>query len=565
MSNLENWFKNQKKHKENFISIHNFIFCKEEFNYIAYRLKAFNLKQIIHYLFFCSFFIISYKTLMHKTLNIIIFIVLVQLIVFSFWWGALEYFRDKIRNEFYFNDAVGIAITLGNYLKLTITISILFSIISILFWYEYIYLSVSINFLSKTISLYLLLQISFSLFIRTYHSGIYAITRVVRKPFSIIAPDLIGLIILILINPFFSEYASFISILVRSVISNILTLHFSFRMYEFYEIYPKFINFKQWICWLKNIKIYNMMLPGLSFVFLKADMVLIALTIFFMENNIINNELFAILFLTIPMFKATTDCALLFYFDRKKIVKNDFKKIVDLYDQQISKNLIFFSLFYWILSLLAVTNLIYFSTVIYSLMLLPIFLLKAKISNIYVKKFSYNFYYDIIFMNIIICISICSIYFLSFSLVVKYCIFLFVIILITKTLMRKNIFQNLKFKYKHKKVYNIYLFLWLLIKKSHKNLYIYCINTTDYINNNQFYALIKYLSFLIHHDYSEICHVSNKNIMFFIEKKYFSKQHIFKKYAGLIKSIQIIETKCIQDVFSFLWYNEYLHNFIDVE
>ena len=68
--------------------------------------------------------------------------------------------------------------------------------------------------------------------LKTYHSGAYAITRIIHPAHSMIIPEIIGLLLLISLVPYIKQQAIIVGFWTSSILAMSLTYHYSCRMEE---------------------------------------------------------------------------------------------------------------------------------------------------------------------------------------------------------------------------------------------------------------------------------------------------------------------------------------------
>lgn len=535
MSKVASWFERQKIRNQRFVSVQDLFFGQKKIAYLIYRVKIFNLQTVIRYLFFCFFFIANYTVLIYKLFSIIAIMVLLQWIISSFWWGALECMRSKIRHDFNAHAETTLDITLGSYLYFSFLVTLILLLIFYSLWHHYIFDS-SMPDKIQFFILFYCIKISLSLLLNTFHSGAYAITRIIRTPFSILIPDLIGILVIIILYPLFPEEAALFALVIRSLISMVLIYRFVLRMYHFYELNPVFPSNKAFLRWIKKIPLKEFLLAGLSFVMIKQDMVFIILATLFMENSLISNELFIVLFLVNPMFIATTNWAFLFYFDRKRVKGNDFTQMINYYNKSIEKATIFFALIYWFIALLAVALLISLSACRYLILFLPFFIIKAKLADLQIKRFSYNSYIDIIIAGCFLLGSYTALFIANLNILPSYFLALLSLVVMIKFLQKPRF--SIKTERYYKLPINLYNFLYKLTELSDQALTIYYITTSADIHIHQEFYVLNKLSDKFVGDNEEICIIDNSHYLFFTLNKNIPSHKLIEAGVGLIKSIE---------------------------
>ncbi len=536
MSRLANWFLSQQRRNARFVSIQDLFFGQKAFSYIIYRLKIFNLQVLFRYIFFCFFFLAIYGSLAAKTFNIVAVLILSRAAISAFWWGGLEVMRSQIRHDYFAHDEKNLDKTLGIYLYFAGTVFVLAFSAILFLWYHFIF----VGDLPQVMQWFLLVyssKIALDILIRTYHSGAYAITRIIRTPFSIIAPDVMGLLTLAIFYPLYPEYAALISLITRSFISMALLIKFVTRMYRFYELEPVFPKLLQFIKWLEQFPIREYVLAATSFLLIQGDIILVALATYLMETSYISNELFAVLFLISPMFSATTDWAFLFYFDRKRMRSRDFSKFMAFYNEVVGRSAVIFSLIYWLIALFAVAILISKEACWYLVILLPVFIIKAKMADLQIKRFSYNGYIDVIFSSFFIILALVFAYRNPDHSLINYLLILISFVAVIKTLQKKR-FKPIQDSKLYKLPVSLYNFLYRLTKHANRQLTIYYITAADNIHTHQQFYILDNLSMKFVQKNEEICIIDDTHYLFYTTNRELTRYEILEACSGLVHSVE---------------------------
>lgn len=544
MSKLRNWFQHQKNNNARFVSVQDLFFGQKKTAYIFYRVKLFNLKNLIHYAFFCFFFISSYKGLSYHSFSIIALLVLIQNALFSFWWGALETMRTRVRHDYYAHDNNQLNQNIGHYLLLSLLVAIALWALGYFIWIMYIKKS-NFTFLLQNFILFYFIYSPMMLIVRSFHTGIYAITRIVRTPLSIMIPDLLGLLTLCLLYPILNEHAPLYAIITQSVSGLILQLKFVSRMYEFYDVTPILPRAGDFIKWLIKFPILEFLIAGLSFFCINADIVLIAIITYFMQTGLISNQIFATIFLIHPIIAASTDWAILFYFDRKRVRSNDFKKMITFYDQMVGKAALVFALFYWLIAVIATLLIISPKAAIELILFLPFFIVKSKLADLEIKTFSYNFYFDLLLVNGWFVFVGVIIYFINIPFLYSYFIALLAIVIGIK-LLKKPIFKKIEVKNFYKLPISFFSFLHQLTITKELPLTLYYFSFVKNIHSHQKFYILDMIAYKFLRSNEDLCIISDLECLFFTKKRTIHRYALFNASSGLLRSIEKKEIFCLE-------------------
>lgn len=568
MKSINQWFAKQKKRNERFVSIQEFFFSNRSFDYVLYRLKILNIQLFIRYLFFCLMIYFLYGNLSNKHFTLIIIVSTIKTLFSKYWWGLLETLRAKVRHGFYAHMNHEVDKEIGAYLVFAILIALVLAMSSyaLLSYYEishHMDLSIHYYFLFSIVSLFLFI------ILRTYHSGIYALTRIIRTPASVISADMLGIIVLLIFLPEYRHYAWLLAIITRTLLSYFLTWHFSVRMYHFYKITPEWPSSKSFKRWLTHLPLFEMQLSGLSYMVIQSDFILIPIMIYLLKYGLISNQWFVFIYLIYPMVMATSAWSVLFYFDRKKIRGSDFAKVMIYYNDILSRLSPFLAILYWGLACLAMF--VFFKSIYLFEMItfLPFFILKAKLSDYLIKRFSYRGYWDILWIYCMAGMLFLGIYWINLGLFMGFLEALGAMLLLIK-LAKRPLFKPQPNLNMFKLPIGFYNFLLKLGHAStHSSVSVYLIMTDNLINANQTYGLLDKISRIFVGHSGEICFYDDRQFLFFTLDRVYHRKDIIKNCYGLARTIKHVylndkeaylnEVANPQGFFSVLFPNDLYH------
>ncbi|MCW5589997.1 MAG: hypothetical protein KIT27_10115 [Legionellales bacterium] len=396
MQLLTHWFQKHKNKSSDF-SLDNAILTNRFFNYALYRLRFlianFFLDTVLHVIEF--FFLIKVFPV-----AIVIFLIMLRassLIVNGFWWGGLEISRARIRmlrktaNDYQLRSEISLWLGFSIYLGvLLVGLSVLILYFGAHFLKQYF----------SSASLYILaiaVQMSASLIVRTYHSGVYALQRVYRPFWSIAFSSIANFIILFSLWPFVKFLALPIAILVSSLLSCGLTAYFASLSYKNLKIDIKVnLNGLKIFSFLKKVISLEFFCAGLASTMIKFDGIIVLL---FYKNTSAQtsamNNIIILFLITIPI-RFGYDWAKLFYFDFKKLHQPLFSRIRNRFCQSA----LLFSGIPGIISVLIMLILFLIAyghaTLFFAILMLPFFMLRSLLAILQMKAFTEHRYLDVL-------------------------------------------------------------------------------------------------------------------------------------------------------------------------
>jgi hypothetical protein len=546
VSRVDRWFFKQQQRNDRFVSIQDLFFSEKQLNYFFYRLRILNLQVLFRYVFFCLILSVLYQQVSFKSFTIVFYASIFKTLISKFWWGALERFRARVRHAYYAHMSRDIDKLIGVYLAFSLLIACIFFFTSNIALY-YFNKENYIDYSTKLYLFYLTIIVSLYFLLRTYHSGVYAITRIIRTPISVIGPDLIGILMLFLTLYTYPLYSWIIAVMTRTSISYLLTWHYSSRMYQFYKIepeYPSKSGLKKFLGSEPGFK--QMCLSGLAFMLIQSDIVLLPILLNMLQNQLITNQDFLMIYLALPMFVASGSWAFLFYFDRKRIRGTDFAKMMIFYNDTIIRLSPIMAVLFWLMAFCAST--IFFSNhyVWPMISALPFFILKAKLSDGLIKRYSYQGYWDvlILYTGLIILLTLAYIIF-SFTFA-TYVLGMLGYILAIRFI-KKPLFSPSPNKGLYKIPVGYFNFLIKLGRACQKPLTVYRVHALEDINLNQTYALLDSISKEFVGPDGEVCFFDDHIFLFFTRNQSLHRNDIIKKCYGLLRHISRIDLSSQED------------------
>ena len=356
-------------------------------SYSFFRLKFFNLQLFLHYLLhlILTIFIFGHFDSLH--VSYLLLIIGLVFTIESFWWGGLEVMRNLVRQSLHKSRQKGIGKIIGEWLLLSFFLSglVVFIAFYMLLHAHHILQIPQSKYYFSVLSI--LLSLSIQLPMRTYHSGIYAISRVARTTFSIFISDIIFIIAMLVIYPIWPLYALPSSILLRTIVGQWMAFSAIKKVYQFRNIQIEL----RWNAGLKVISWANMsqfLKAGLGMATIAFEHLAFPLGFFYAKNSHVEQLNIQFLILILPLFYCAVDWAKLFYFDYKKMMNDDFDLFYQKFEKAVFKIAILNGLFYWFIACLTQYFWMSSNTLELSLVLLPFFLLRSQLSILQIKQFS---------------------------------------------------------------------------------------------------------------------------------------------------------------------------------
>lgn len=326
MKELETWMLRRAAKDQRIPLIEDVLLSGTFGQYAFYRLRLFLLRSLV-------------STVAHTARLTLLWAAFsrgefVQLLLFeagvglasSFWWGALESMRDRIRRLHRHGRTHLVRPLIERWLALAIVVGAVIMTGGVV-WL----MTRPAPFAPADLyGLALFVRLALQIVTRTYHSGLYALRRIYRPAWSIVAVEIVMLGAVAAAWPMVGAWALPLGLIVAAVIGTGLTIHFTRRAFVFFGVTPRWTAFGtlrgRWhVPWLE------LMTAGLSFAIVKLDAMLVFLLFDrtpALEGGV---ELFMLFFVMSPAIQAGVDWAQLFYFDLKRLEHEALSPLVDRY------------------------------------------------------------------------------------------------------------------------------------------------------------------------------------------------------------------------------------------
>ena len=421
MKQFELWLQRERKRNGQLVSLYDMLFAGRSREYLIFRLRWFNLQVFLRFLVHALIFYLMYHHFSAQTLFIIITALAVKLVIANLWWGGLEVLRTQVRHAYRLANHEEVNSRIGYWMIIAVMVAMVN--FSLVLWAGYqAWSQSSLPWLIVAIMFFLL---SGQILLRCYHSGIYAITRVIRPGLSMIVADLIALTFLALAWPIWSTYSLPLAMLLRGLVSLFLSYHYTTRMYRFYEIKPQLPRRNSF---LKQLQLFPFAVFGLgalanACVYMDAFLILGWLALekwqIAQQHLLIPTSLLIVVLIS-PLLRAASDWSFLFYFDRKRLDNPELCKFSEQFNRHINRASAIIGLFYWCIAFAVSYVLISKQASYESCILLPFFLMAATITNLQRRAFAEFRYWQVIISGVFMAANMTAAYFLSGDLILRF-------------------------------------------------------------------------------------------------------------------------------------------------
>lgn len=305
----------------------------------------------------------------------------------NFWWGALESMRERIRELRREGRAFAVPREIERWLTLAWALA------------AAVMAACALWLLMRPrpfgpVQLYavaLFVRLALQVVTRTFHSGAYAMRRIYRPGWAVVAVEVVSFVTVILVWPWLGSWALPAGVLSAAIGGSGITLYFTRRMYRFMGLQPRWLApdtiRQRWkVPWL------TLLAAGLSFAVLKLDAVLVFGLFEGRPRPGDDLQLFLLLFVMAPTVQAGFDWAYLFYFDLKRLHVPPFEPLLEHYRGKITRLAVLLGVVFWLLG--SVTGTAVFLRSLGSLywLLGPFFIVRSVAASAQIQAFSVRRY-----------------------------------------------------------------------------------------------------------------------------------------------------------------------------
>ena len=550
MNEINHWFLKHRAKNNRFTSLYDMLFLGKVKEYLIFRLRLFNLLVIEHYIFHAIVFYLFFKNIPTQPFLYIVAATSTKSILLNFWWGMLEELRTRVRFTFRASEDEKIEAQIGYWLIWGSIIGLLCFIAGLAIIY-FVYTNLwqqghlEIHwFYIGIISILFSLQVPF----RVYHSGIYALSRIMRPGLSMIIADFTGLIFLAITWSSLHLWSIPLAVFLRGLVSLAVSFYYTKNAYSLYHLTPKLPGKKSFFKESNTLPYGSILLAGCAnaIVYLHDSLIIFGIAIekWKLSHHVSSTRsLFLLLVLVAPMLNSSANWSFLFYFDRKRLLNPELVKFSAYFNRIINKFSAVISLFYWAIAFLTAFALLSPQASAESLILLPYFILIAKISNLQQQAFAEFRYLDVLVSGVLMAINLGGAYFLPIELPFKLIWSLVTFISIYHFLTTEK-FANYQPKQPYKYPINFYAWLMHLHQINKEGAYaeVYRFQLTAFTKPHQIIYLIEYLNRHKLNSEDFLCRIDNTSFFILLKnarsEARFNPDDFIKVAAGVIQHFE---------------------------
>ncbi len=415
MNKLDQWLSKQALLEEKTPSLIDAILRNDLRSYVAYRLKFLSVRVLVEILTTFVEFIFFFYLLKRSDVQIILVAKILTVVAEAWIWGVLELPRTKIRNLMNDGRRVKVRLEIRDWLLFSGVISAVLLVIS----FAYLaYASMGSSTLTY-VEFYIfasILKIALDVFVKTFHSCVYAVTRIFRPLFIVILLQLILFSGSLLTWNYLGFWALPITQFLVSVVLSALTIYYTKRQYDRLKLPVEKLLTPPKLPKLSVKEHGFALLTGTTNTLMKFETLLVLVILRSGQNNtgLINLALF--FFLISPMLKGSFDWARLFYFDYKRIEVGSFSNLRARFNRYLNGTSVAVAVVCWFLATMTGIFVFKLNQVSFIFVMLLVFVFRSLLGSYQVRAFSNSMYLKLLVSEFVFISGLGALLFFNSSL-----------------------------------------------------------------------------------------------------------------------------------------------------
>lgn len=343
MDDLERWLRRERDRDDRRPVLEQALLGGRFWRYALYRLRYFLAWHCLSAAVHAATVLLLYRAFPHSFSLIFVAYAAVN-VGESFWWGALEAMRGRIRVLYRQGKPYLVSGEIGRWLSLAVQAAMA-TVIAIAGWAAWLLVSPGNLTPAKAYVAVILLSFAAQLPTRCYHSGIYALRRVRRPVQAMIALELVNLGMILSMRPLLGSWGFPVAALVSIVAVTCVTWFYTRKSYHLLRLAPeKYLDLRT-VQLPRRGQRSELMIAGTSFALMSLDALLVL--ILFGTRSRGGSSLFLLFFVISPAVRAGFDWARLLYFDLKRLEIRLFRNLRRRFRFATHQLALMLGLFFW--------------------------------------------------------------------------------------------------------------------------------------------------------------------------------------------------------------------------
>jgi hypothetical protein len=313
-SGIDRWLRRRAVRDQRLVLLEEGLLGDRLWRYSSYRLRYFGLGFGVEMAAHTVAVLLLFEALEWTNFLLVVIGTAATALVSSFWWGALEGLRARVRDLHRSGSPHRIPRAVGGWLALAIVLAaaVLAGAIA---WVVGRAATGGFGAAEAYVAA-LLLRLALDLVTRAYHSGVYAIRRVYKPLPATLAPELLGLAAMLALWPLAGVWGVVAGSVVTTVAATAATLVYTRRVYHFLGFAPAREVRVETLGEAIRAPRREALAGGFAHAMMAVDSLAVLALLYGAEAD---SESLLVLFLAMPAIRAGFDWARLLYFDLKRL------------------------------------------------------------------------------------------------------------------------------------------------------------------------------------------------------------------------------------------------------
>jgi hypothetical protein len=397
---VEAWLRRQAERESRAVYLEDALLRNRFGSYAAYRLKYFAARYGAELILHGVKFVLLAFVFAHVWFAPAVVVTAGAAAVTSFWWGALEVMRERVRHLARTGRPDLVRRVIGGWLALATGLALPVVLVPA-GWTAWAIRDGTAD-LPHAYVLALSARVALELVWLTFHSGVYAIRRIYRPLPAILGAELAGLGLILCLWAWVGPWSLPLAMFASAVIAAITVFHYTARLYRFLGLFP-----------LACPRLASLRRPGwrtlgefagagTAFALMKLDALLVVALFSSRATGADGRELFVLLFAISPTIRAGLDWAQLFYFDLKRLEASWFANLRRRYETFLVGLALALGVAFWLLGWASGSVLMGASLAPVGWLLGPFFVWRAVLALLQVRAFAEGRYLPVVVSGLLL-------------------------------------------------------------------------------------------------------------------------------------------------------------------
>lgn len=314
MNDLDRWLERQAAREQRIIVLEEGLLGGRMWRYAWYRLRYFFATYLVESLAHAVMVLLLFRGLEWGNFLLVVVAFSGTALASSFWWGALESMRAQVRDLHRAAKPHRIPAVIAGWLTFALLLGAV-ALAAAVVWTIVRGADGSLGPADALVAA-MLLRLALDLPTRCYHSGVYAMRRVYKPIGATLAPELIGLAVILPLWPFLEVWAIVASAIVVSVALTAINLYYTRQVYHFLGYAPSRELGRASMRAALPGRAREFVAGGAAHAVMALDSLVVLALLYGAE---VDSASLLVLFLVAPTIRAGFDWARVLYFDLKRL------------------------------------------------------------------------------------------------------------------------------------------------------------------------------------------------------------------------------------------------------